>query len=354
MADGEWRMAEGLIESGETNPAGGEMKKRLNVCAALLALMLTGGAAVAAESASTGSGQAWPARPVRLIVPFPPGGSNDIVGRVIGQHLGERLGKPLVIDNRGGAGGTIGTEIAIRSQPDGYTLLIISVAYSYNPSIYKLPYDPMKAIAPVAMIGSGPNVLVVNPSVPAKSVKELLALAKAKPGQLNYASAGIGSFQHLSSELFRIMSGVNIVHIPYKGGGPAMLAVMSGQAQVSIGSLIQTMPHIRSGKFRALATGGAKRNPALPDVPTVAEAGVPGYEAANWWGIVAPAGVSPAIVKRVNTEVAAILAMPETKKWFVNEGAEAVSKTPDEFRKWIASEMGKWGKVVKEAGIKPE
>jgi len=336
------RMADG----GRTDKIGdgGSMKKSLTICAALAVL-----AAAAAHAAET-----YPARPVRMIVPFPPGGSNDIVGRVIGQHLSERLGKPVVIDNRGGAGGTIGTEIAVRSQPDGYTLLIISVAYSYNPSIYKLPYDPVKAIVPVAMIGSGPNVLVVNPSVPAKSLKDLLALAKAKPGQLNYASAGIGSFQHLSSELFRIMSGVNIVHIPYKGGGPAMLAVISGQAQVSIGSLIQTMPHIRSGKFRALATGGAKRNPALPDAPTVAEAGVPGYEASNWWGIVAPAGVSPAIVRRINTEVAGILAQPEIQKWFVTEGAEAVSKSPDGFRQWIVAEMGKWGKVVKQAGIKAE
>jgi tripartite-type tricarboxylate transporter receptor subunit TctC len=305
------------------------------IALALLALLaLSAGAAAPAATA-----QGYPERPIRLIVPFPPGGSNDIVGRVIGQHLGERLGKPVVIDNRGGAGGTIGTEIAVRSQPDGYTLLVISVAYSYNPSIYKLPYDPVKAIMPVAMIGSGPNVLVVNPSVPVKSVKELIALAKAKPGQINYATAGIGSFQHLSSELFRIMSGVNIVHIPYKGGGPAMLAVMSGQAQLSIGSLIQTMPHIRSGKFRTLA---------------IAEAGVPGYEASNWWGIVAPAGVAPAIVKRVSGEVAGILAAPDIQKWFVNEGAEAVSKSPEEFRKWIVAEMGKWGKVVKQAGIKPE
>jgi len=320
------------------------MKKSLTVFAALA--VLAGAVAHAAET--------YPTRPIRMIVPFPPGGSNDIVGRVIGQHLGDRLGKPVVIDNRGGAGGTIGTELAVRAQPDGHTLLIISVAYSYNPSIYKLPYDPLKAIVPVAMIGSGPNVLVVNPSVPAKSVKELLALAKAKPGQLNYASAGIGSFQHLSSELFRIMSGVNIVHIPYKGGGPAMVAVISGQAQVSIGSLIQTMPHIRSGKFRALATGGAKRNPALPEAPTIAESGVPGYEASNWWGIVAPAGVSPAVVKRINTEVGGILATPETQKWFVTEGAEAVSKSPEDFRKWITSEMAKWGKVVKQAGIKAE
>ncbi len=319
---------------------------KLVVPAALAILAATGGAAAAADS--------YPVRPVRLIVPFPPGGSNDIVGRVIGQQLGERLGKPVVIDNRGGAGGLIGTETAVKAQPDGYTLLIISVAYSYNPSLYKLPYDPVKAIAPVAQLGTGPNSLVVHPSVPANSVKELIALAKARPGQLNYATAGIGSFQHMSSEMFRIMSGVDIVHIPYKGGGPAMLAVIAGQAQISIGSLLQTLPHIRSGKLKALGIGGARRSPALPDVPTVAEAGVPGYEANNWWGIVAPAATPPAIVKRINTEVAAILATPETQKWFLSEGGEAVSRTPDEFRKWILSEMVKWGKVVKQAGIKAE
>ncbi len=322
------------------------MRKTLGACAALSALMLVGGAAIAAD--------AWPTRPIRLIVPFPPGGSNDIVGRVIGQQLGERLGKPLVIDNRGGAGGLIGTEIAIHAQPDGYTLLVISVAYSYSPAINKLPYDSVKAIAPIAQLGTGPNSLVIHPGVPASSVKELVALAKAKPGQLNYATAGIGTFQHMSSEMFRIMTGANIVHIPYKGGGPATLAVIAGQAQISIGSLLQTLPHIRSGKLKPLGTGGARRSPALPDVPTIIEAGVPGYEASNWWGIVAPAAISPAIVKRINSEVAAILATPETQKWFLGEGAEAVNRTPDEFRKWILSEMAKWGKVVKQAGIKAE
>jgi tripartite-type tricarboxylate transporter receptor subunit TctC len=312
----------------------------------LAAFALTCGGASAADG--------YPTRPIRMIVPFPPGGSNDIVGRVIGQHLGERLGKPVVIDNRGGAGGLIGTETAVNAQPDGYTLLIISVAYAYNPALYKLPFDPIKAIAPVAQLGTGPNALVVHPSVAAKSVKELVALARAKPGQLNYASAGIGSFQHMSSELFKIMAGVDIVHIPYKGGGPANLAVIGGQAQVSIGSLIQTLPHIRTGKMRVLATGGSKRAPALPDAPTVSEAGVPGYEANNWWGIVAPAALSPAIVKRLNAEVAAVLAAPETQKWFVTEGAEAVSRTPDEFRKWIVAEMSKWTKVAKQAGIKAE
>jgi tripartite-type tricarboxylate transporter receptor subunit TctC len=313
----------------------------------LIALLLSAWTAAAVA-------QSYPNRPIRLIVPFPPGGSNDIVARVVGQQLGERLGKPLVVDNRGGAGGLIGTETAVNAIPDGYTLLIVSVAYAYSPALYKLPYDPIKAVAPVAQLGTGPNSLVVHPSVAAKSVKELIALAKAKPGQLNYATAGIGTFQHMSSELFRIMSGVDIVHIPYKGGGPATLAVIAGQAQISIGSLLQTLPHIRSGKLRPLATGGAKRAPALPDAPTVAEAGVPGYEANNWWGIVGPAAMAPAIVKKLNSEVAAVLATPETQKWFVSEGAEAVTRTPEEFRKWILAEMVKWTKVAKQAGIKAE
>ena len=298
--------------------------------------------------------QAYPARPIRLIVPFPPGGSNDIVGRVVGAQLGERLGKQVVVDNRGGAGGTIGTEIAVRSQPDGYTLLIISVAYSYNPFLYKLAYDPIKAISPVGTIGTGPNVLAVHPSVPAKSAKDLIALAKAKPGQLTYASAGVGTFQHMSSELFRIMSGINMLHVPFKGGGPAMLSVIAGQTQISIGSLIQTLPHIRSGKLKALGVGGAKRSSALPDVPTIAESGIPGYEANNWWGIVAPAGTPADVIKKLSTELSAILTSPDTQKWFVSEGAEVMSKNPDEFRKFISTEMGKWGRVVKEAGIRAE
>jgi tripartite-type tricarboxylate transporter receptor subunit TctC len=326
---------------------GASMRTVFGACVAVAALLgAAGGAACAAD--------AYPTRPIRLIVPFPPGGSNDIIARVIGQQLGDRLGKPMVIDNRGGAGGLVGTETAVHAAPDGYTLLIISVAYSYNPAIYKLPYDPVKAIAPVGQLGTGPNALVVHPGVPAKSLKELIALAKAKPGQLNYASAGIGSFQHMSSEMFRIMSGINVVHIPFKGGGPAMLAVIAGQSQISIGSLLQELPFIRSGKMRALGTGGAKRSPALPDVPTIAEGGVPGYEANNWWGIVAPAATPQVIVKKVNGEIAAILALPETQKWFAGEGGEAVSRTPEAFRGWILAEMAKWGKVVKEAGIKAE
>ncbi len=308
--------------------------------------------ALAACGAAQGAD--FPTRPIRLIVPFPPGGSNDIVARLIGAHLTERLGKSVVVDNRGGAGGRIGYETAAASLPDGHTLLIISAAYAFTPALHKLNFDADKAFVPVAMIGTGANALAVFPGLGANSVKELVAIAKAKPGQLHYASAGFGSFQHLGSELFRVMAGINIVNVPFKGGGPATLAVVAGQAQISIGSLIQTLPHVRPGRLKLLGTGGLKRVAIVPDVPTISEAGVPGYEAFNWWGVVAPAGTPAAVTKRLYSEITAIVASREVQKWFVTEGAESVNKTPEEFRKLIASEIVKWGKVVKEAGIKAE
>jgi tripartite-type tricarboxylate transporter receptor subunit TctC len=305
--------------------------------------------------ASVATGQSYPARPVRLIIPFPPGGSNDIVGRMIAAQLGERLGQQVVVDNRGGAGGTIGTELAAKAPADGYTLLLISTAYAFNTSIYrKLPYDPVKSFTPVTLLGSGPGVLVANPGLPVNSVAELIALAKQKPGKLNNASAGIGSFQHLASELFRIQAGIELLHVPYKGGGPAMVDLMGGQADVSVGSLIQMLPHIRSGKLKALGTTGAKRSPVVPDVPTVAEAGVPGYEASNWWGILAPAGTPPAIVDRLHEELAAVQGSAETKRRFETEGAEALPMSSAEFGAFIAAETAKWARVVKEAGITAE
>ncbi len=317
---------------------------------AVLAAMLGGSAAALPASA-----QDYPQKSVRVIIPFPPGGSNDIVGRMIAQQLTERLGRQFVVDNRGGAGGVIGTELAAKSPPDGHTLLIISVAYAFNTSMYsRLPYDPAKSFAPVAMLGTGPNALAVHPSLPAKTVKEFIAFAKSKPGQLNYASAGIGSFQHLGSELFRIMAGINVVHVPFKGGGPAMIDVISGQTQFCTGSLIQLMPHFGSGKLKVLGTGGAKRVTVLPDVPTIAEGGLKGYEANNWWGILAPAGTAPDIVRKLNTEISAILKTAETRKRFTSEGAEALEMAPDQLGKYIASETAKWARVVKEAGIKPE
>jgi tripartite-type tricarboxylate transporter receptor subunit TctC len=314
--------------------------------AALIVLAAPGFTAIAAET--------YPTRPIRLIVPFPPGGSNDIVGRLIGAHLTERLGKSVVVDNRGGAGGRIGYETTAAALPDGHTLLIVSAAYAFTPALHKLSFDPVKSFVPIAMIGTGASALAVFPGLGANSVQELVAMAKAKPGQLNYASAGFGTFQHLSSELFRIMAGINIVNVPFKGGGPATLAVVAGQTQISIGSLIQTLPHVRPGRLKLLGTGGLKRVAVVPDVPTISEAGVPGYEAFNWWGIVAPAGTPAAVTQRLHSEITAIVASQDVQKWFATEGAEAVNKTPEEFRKLIASEIVKWGKVVKEAGLKAE
>jgi tripartite-type tricarboxylate transporter receptor subunit TctC len=303
---------------------------------------------VLAVAASTAPAQEYPAKPVRMIIPFPPGGSNDVVGRMIAVQLGDRLGRQIVIDNRGGAGGVIGSDLAAKAAPDGYTLLLASVAYAVNPALYKLPYDPARAFTPIAMLGSGPAVLVVNAKLPVNTVQELIALAKAQPGRLNIASAGVGSFQHMAGALFVILAGVDIVHVPYKGGGPAMADVIMAS------SLIQTLPHIRSGALRALGTGGARRNPALPDVPTIAEAGVPGYEALNWWGLLAPAGTPVAIVTRLHAEVEAVLGSDETRKRLNTEGAEPRSMPPAEFAAFITAETAKWGRVVREANIKPE
>src|SRR5712671_867217 len=247
--------------------------------------------------------QDYPVRPVRLIIPFPPGGSNDVVGRLIATQLTERLGKQVVADNRGGAGGVIGTELTANAPKDGYTIQIISLAHAVNPWLYKLPYDPIKSFAPISILASGPNVLAVSPSLPVNSVQELVALAKQKPGELQYASAGIGSFQHLGGELFKLEAGVNMLHVPFKGGGPAMIDVMGGHTKLLFSSLVQTTPHIRSGKLKALGIGGTKRNAVLPDVPTIAESGVPTYESVNWWGLVAPAGTPAPIIARLHKAV---------------------------------------------------
>ena len=302
----------------------------------------------------TAAAQSYPSKPVRLIVPFPPGGSNDVVGRMIAAQLATRLDKPVIVENQGGAGGLIGAEMAARAQPDGYTLLLISVAFAFNPAIYKLPYDPAAAFTPVAMLGAGPVVIAVTSKLPVGSVKELIALAKQKPGELNYATAGIGSFQHLASELFKLQAGVDIVHIPFKGGGPAMMDVIAGNTQITIGSLIQMLPQIKAGKLKALGVGSANRVAALPDVPTISEAGVPGYEVTNWWGIVVPAGTPRSIIDRLNKDLTAIVASPETKLRFEAEGSEPLSMSVDEAGRFIAAETVKWARVVKDAGIRAE
>ncbi len=322
------------------------MRRFLAVVLALACIMALGVGPAAAQS--------YPTKPIRLIIPFPPGGSNDIVGRLIANKMTERLGKQVVVDNRGGAGGVLGSDIAAKAAPDGYSLLIASAAYAFNPSLYKLPFDPVKDFVPVAKLGSGPNSLTTYPGLPAKSVKELIELMKQQPGKLLCGSAGVGSFQHMGTELFKMMTGLDFKIVQYKGGGPAMTDQLGGHVQLSFGSLIQTMPHIQSGKFRILATGGAKRSSMLPDVPTIAEAGVPGYEATNWWGILAPANTPQPIVDRLNKDLQGILASDEVKKLFQTEGADVDYVGTADFGKFIATEITKWTKVVKEANIKVE
>ncbi len=322
------------------------MLRTLSRLATAAALLLAASPAAFADD--------YPNRPVRLIIPFPAGGSNDVVGRLVANQLSEKLGAKVYVDNRGGAGGVIGTEVAANSPPDGYTLLVVSLAHAVNPALYKLNYDPIKSFTPVGIMATGPNVLVVNPDLPVKSVKDLLALAKEKNGDLDYASAGIGSFQHLGGELFKLTAGVKIQHVPYKGGGPAMQDVIAGHVKIMFSSLVQTTPFIQSGQLRALGLGGLKRSAVLPDVPTIDEAGVPGYEAVNWWGILAPAGTPAAIVEKIHADIQKATASPELKEAFDREGASAVNMTSAEFGHYIETEIAKWSRVVKEGNIRAQ
>lgn len=308
-----------------------------------------------ATATSTHAAEDYPSRTVRLIIPFAPGGSNDTIARLLAQHLTDTWGTSVIPDNRAGAGSVVGVEIAAKSQPDGHTMVIISASYAFSSALRKkLPFDPVKAFSPVAKIATGPVVLAVNPSLPAKTVKELIALAAAKPGQLNFASSGVGSAQHLGMELLKTLVKFDVVHVPYKGGGPATLSVMTGDAQISLGSVISLIPHIRSGKLRAIATGGLKRSAALPDLPTVDEAGVKGYEASNWWGVLVPAGTSQSIIARIDKEIARFLALDAVKKRFANDGAEPDYLSQAELARFVAEETSKWTRVVRAAGIEPQ
>ena len=320
----------------------------------LRSMLLTAAGLLVALTTSVAAQADYPNRPVRLIIPFPPGGSNDVVGRMIGDQLGKQLGKQVIVDNRAGAGGVIGTEIASKAAPDGYTLLVISLAHAVNPWLYKLPYDPIKAFAPIGVMGSGPNVVAINPSLPVNSIKELVALAKSKPGDIQYASAGVGSFQHLGGELFKLEAGIDMLHVPFKGGGPSMIDVIGGHTKVVFSSLVQTTPHLKTGKLKALGVGSKERSKVLPDVPSVAEAGVPSYDAVNWWGIVAPAGTPQPIIARLHAALTAAQDSAEVEKQFASEGATVVKKSPTEFAAFMVSEMNKWEQVVKKGNIKAE
>jgi tripartite-type tricarboxylate transporter receptor subunit TctC len=324
------------------------MKTILAVC---FATMLSLPAAHAAQRASAPDA-AYPARPVRLIVPQAPGGSNDIMARYAAQHLAGRLGKPFIVDNRPGADALIGSDMAARAAHDGYTLLLASGAYTMNPAVRKMPFDPHRAFDWISMLGTGHTAFMVGPSLPVKSIKDVLEMAKAKPGQLVMASAG--GFQHFTHVLFGGLSGQKFNVVLYKGGFPAMIDVMGGQAHITIGSIVQALSLIRAGKLRALATGGAKRALSLPELPTIAEAGVPGYEASNWWTIAAPAGTPPAVINLLSKELTAFLQMPETQKRFNDEGVELNIMTPAELRKMITADLAKWAKVAKDTGMQQE
>ena len=304
--------------------------------------------------ATAAMAQDYPTKPVRLIIPFAPGGSVDIVARLVAAKLGDQLGQQVTPDNRAGAGGIIGAELAAKAPADGYTLLLVSLAHTVNPHIYKVGYDTQRAFSLVAMLGNGPSVLTVHPSVPANSVKELIALAKAKPKEYAFAHAGVGSFTHTASVLFAMMAGIEVEQIPFKGGGPAMIDVMGGHSHLLMNSYLASVPHIRSGKLKPLGVSDTRRTHLLPDVPTIDQAGVPGYQAANWWGIGVPAGTPQPIVDKLYAAIAKVLDSDDVKKQFDTDGASIVRMNPAQFAKFFADEYEKWGKVVKEAKIKPE
>ncbi|HYC47619.1 MAG TPA: tripartite tricarboxylate transporter substrate binding protein [Burkholderiales bacterium] len=311
-------------------------------------------ASLAAGWSGMAAAESFPTKPIRWIVPFPPGGSNDVLGRYLGQKLTERLNEQVVIDNRGGANGIIGTELASRAPADGYTLLMISTSYVMNSAVRSLPYDVVKSFDPIAMIGSSPNCIITSPASGITSVADLVQKAKAKPGSINYASTGVGGFNHFGGELFKKVAGVNLVHVPYKGGGPAMTDVMANQVPIMFSSLTQALPNARSGRFKLLAVGAQKRSPAAPDVPTVAESGFPGYDVAVWWGVVAPAGVSKVARQRLQREFAAILENPETKKRLLADAAEPRMMQPEDIRGLIVADRKKWSEVARVANIKVE
>lgn len=300
--------------------------------------------------------QQYPTKPIRFVVGFSAGGASDITARIVGQKLSERLGQPVVIDNRAGASGTIAGGIVAKAPPDGYTLLAGATSIlAINPALYsKLDYDSLKDFAPVSQTVSMPQLLVVHPSVKATNLKELLALAKAKPGELNYSSSGTGSSSHLAMELLKYMTGINVVHVPFKGSGQAMPNLLAGQVQLVFDPMPSSLPHVKSGRLRAIAISTAARSPAIPDLPTVAEAGVPGYDSNLWYGVLLPARTPPAIVTKLNQAINAILREAEVGERFAALGADPQGGSSAEFRDYIASEVTKWGKVIKAVGLRAD
>ncbi len=319
----------------------------MQIAARTAALALFCGAPFAA------SAQAWPSKPVRYIVPFPPAGATDILARWVAEKLTPALGQQVVVENRAGAAGAVGTEVVAKSTPDGHTILMATVAQAIGETLYtKLPFSFARDLAPVALIARVPNVMVVHPSVPAKTVKEFVALARSRPGQINYASSGSGTSIHMSAELFKMLTGTDMVHITYKGSAQALTDLVGGQVSVMFDNLPPSMPHIKSGRLRAIAITTASRYPGLPDLPTVAESGVPGYEASAWFGVVAPGGTPKEIVGRLNTEVNRAVNAADMIDRFAQQGATPAPGTPEDFGAHISAEIAKWAKVVKASGAR--
>lgn len=311
--------------------------------------------ALAALSAPCALAQNYPAHAIRLVIPSSPGGGSDILGRILAQKLGEALRQQVVVDNRAGASGVIGVDIVAKSAPDGYTLVLTQASLAINPSmIKKMPYDAVRDFAPISVLMVAPFVLAVHPSVPAKTVREMIALAKAKPGRLVIGSAGLGTSPHLAGELFKLMAGVDMPQVLFKGSGPGVISLLSGEIAAMFPSTVTVIPYIKSAKLRALGVTSLTRVQAMPDVPSIAEAGLPGYEATQWYGVLAPAGTPRPVIDRLNQEINRLLRTPEMKERLTAEGAEAAGNTPEEFASLIQSDTEKWAKVIKAAGIKPE
>jgi len=310
-------------------------------------------AAAFAVSPQLAAAQAYPGKPIRFIVPFAPGGGNDILGRVVAQKLHEAFGVPVIVDNRPGAGGTLGTDLTAKAPPDGYTILINNLSVAVNVTLYsKLPFDPLKDLQTISLVGRQPNILVVHPTLPAKSWKQLYALAKARPGQLSFSSGGVGSSSHLAGELLKVISGIDMVHVPYKGMGPALVDLISGQVQLSMSTMASALPHIRNQRMRPLAVSTGQRVAVVPDVPTLQEAGLRDYEHSTWYGLYVPAGTPRPSVDRLSAAVSKVVSSADVKQRFSTQGVEPASNSPDEFRSFLTAEIAKWAKVVKAAGLR--
>jgi len=297
----------------------------------------------------------YPSKPVRIIVPFLPGGGTDLLARIIGQKLTESLGVTFVVENRAGAGGVVGADVVAKARADGYTLITVSASHAINPSIYKkLPFDPVRDFAPITTLAGGPNLLVVHPSIPARNVKELVTLAKARPGMIAYASAGTGTPPHLGGELFKSMAGIDLIHVPYKGNGPAYTDLISGQVPVMFPNVSTGMQYVKAGRVRALAVTSITRTRIAPEIPTIDESGVPGYELNSWYGMLTTAGTPPATVSRLQFEIAKALQLPDVREKLISQGMEPTANTPVEFAAMITAEIAKWAKVAKLSGLKAE